>query len=94
MPLPLIIAYLSPTAFVSIYEVETKAGAPKTNEVRYKPELYLDKRGEAEQRNYSSHLSSLLGFTGKLLTLSIFYLINGTVSLVADIIKSNEVSNG
>lgn len=42
----------------------------------------------------SSHFSSFLGFPGWLLTLSLFYLINGTISLVAVVIKSNEVSNG
>lgn len=40
-------------------------------------------QADAEQRNYSSHFSSFLGFTGKLLTLSISYLINGIISLVA-----------
>lgn len=43
---------------------------------------------------HSSHFSSFLGFTWKLLALSLFYLINGTASLVAIVIKSNEVSTG
>lgn len=50
-------------------------------------------QAEAQRRNYSSHFSSFLCFPGWPLTLS-FYLINGTVSLVAVVIKSNEVWNG
>ena len=51
-------------------------------------------RKKQKERNCSSHFSSFLCFPGWLLTLSFFYLINGTVSLVAAVIKSNEVSNG
>lgn len=40
------------------------------------------------------HFSSFLGFPGWLRTLSLFCVINGTISLVAVVIKSNEVSNG
>lgn len=51
-------------------------------------------QAEAEQRRYSSHFSSFLASSRWLLTLTLFYLINGTVVLVAVVIKSNEVSNG
>lgn len=47
-----------------------------------------------EQRNYSCHFSSFLCFPGWLHTLSHFCLINSVISLVAGVLKSNEVSNG
>lgn len=50
---------------------------------------------QVQQRSYSGHFSSfLLCLPGRLLTLSLFCLINGTISPVAVVIKSNEVSNG
>lgn len=47
-----------------------------------------------EKRNYSNHFSSFLDFTWKLLALFCLGLINGTLFLVAVVIKSNEDTTG
>lgn len=47
-----------------------------------------------EDRNSSSHFGSFLSFPGSLHPLCLLCLINGSVSLVAIVPKSNEVSNG
>lgn len=109
VPLPLITVNLSLTAFISRYEwgaLWTTAPLPwQTWQCCLLMHCVLHLRHEGcwvslfhsrtqKQRRYSSHFSSFLGFSWCLLTLSLLCLINGTVFLVAVVIKSNEFSNG